>query len=121
MLSGTYLYASITIEMMHAFLCLSLWLVLKLRLWKDPYLGYIGLVLNSAMQLNCHSPPSPLLNSKLRRNASRRAMPDVGVAVRDTTWLACFDISTRYVIFRLFTRVTSTRSATHMEILPQTW
>ncbi|KAG6982824.1 hypothetical protein FocnCong_v007697 [Fusarium oxysporum f. sp. conglutinans] len=47
------------------------------------------------MQLNCHLPSNPLLNTQLRRNASRRAVPDIDAAVRDTAWLACFDISTR--------------------------
>ncbi|EXA46372.1 hypothetical protein FOVG_07090 [Fusarium oxysporum f. sp. pisi HDV247] len=47
------------------------------------------------MQLNCHLPSNPRLNTQLRRNASRRAVPDIDAAVRDTTWLACFDISTR--------------------------
>ncbi|EXL58232.1 hypothetical protein FOCG_05171 [Fusarium oxysporum f. sp. radicis-lycopersici 26381] len=50
------------------------------------------------MQLNCHLPSNPLLNTQLRRNASRRAVPDIDAAVRDTTWLACFDISTRYYL-----------------------
>ncbi|KAI7762965.1 hypothetical protein LZL87_013067 [Fusarium oxysporum] len=95
MLSGTYLRAPLTIEMMHALLCLCLWPVPKLRLWQDLSWGYIGLVVNSAMQLNCHLPSNPLLNAQLRRNASRRAVPDIDAAVRDTTWLACFDISTR--------------------------
>ncbi|KAH7187065.1 hypothetical protein BKA60DRAFT_258966 [Fusarium oxysporum] len=95
MLSATFVCAPLTIEMMHALLCLCLWPVPKLRLWQDLSWGYIGLVLNSAMQLNCHLPSNPLLNTQLRRNASRRAVPDIDAAVRDTTWLACFDISTR--------------------------
>lgn len=119
MLSATFVCAPLAIEMMHALLCLCLWPVPKLRLWQDLSWGYIGLVVNSAMQLNCHLPSNPLLNTQLRRNASRRAVPDIDAAVRDTTWLACFDISTRYVLFRLIPRVTSVRSAAYTAILPQ--
>ncbi|KAI1026519.1 hypothetical protein LB503_013555 [Fusarium chuoi] len=95
MLSATVLRAPLTIEMMHALLCLCLWPVPKLRLWQDLSWGYIGLVVNSAMQLNCHLPSNPLLNMHLRRNASRRAVPNIDAAVRDTTWLACFEMNTR--------------------------
>ncbi|KAF4417803.1 transcription factor SEF1 [Fusarium acutatum] len=95
MLSVTVLRAPLTIEMMHALLCLCLWPVPKLRLWQDLSWGYIGLAVNSAMQLNCHLPSNPLLNAQIRRNASRRAVPNIDAAVRDTTWLACFDINTR--------------------------
>ncbi|KAI1033001.1 hypothetical protein LB504_006182, partial [Fusarium proliferatum] len=93
--SATVLRAPLTIEIMHALLCLCLWPVPKLRLWQDPSWGYIGLVVNSAMQLNCHLPSNPLLHIHLRRNASRRAVPNIDAVVRDTTWLACFDLSTR--------------------------
>ncbi|KLP06737.1 uncharacterized protein FFB20_09334 [Fusarium fujikuroi] len=95
MLSATVLRAPLNIEMMHALLCLCLWPVPKLRLWQDLSWGYIGLVVNSAMQLNCHLPSNPLLNIHLRRNASRRAVPNIDAAVRDTTWLACFEMNTR--------------------------
>ncbi|KAF5616759.1 transcription factor SEF1 [Fusarium tjaetaba] len=95
MLSAIFVCAPLTIEMMHALLCLCLWPVPKVRLWQDLSWGYIGLVVNSAMGLNCHLPSNPLLNAQLKRNSSRRAVPNIDAAVRDTTWLACFDISTR--------------------------
>lgn len=119
MLSATVLRAPLTIEMMHALLCLCLWPVPKLRLWQDLSWGYMGLVVNSAMQLNCHLPSNPLLNIHLRRNASRRALPNIDAAVRNTTWLACFDLSTRYVGLQLLPCVTSLRSAAHTAILSQ--
>ncbi|KAF4952737.1 hypothetical protein FGADI_6489 [Fusarium gaditjirri] len=95
MLSTTLLRAPLTIEIIHALLCLCLWPIPKLRLWQDLSWVYIGLVVNSAMQINCHLPSNPLLNTHLRRNSSRRAIPDIDSTVRDTTWLACFDTSTR--------------------------
>ncbi|KAF4448821.1 putative transcription factor SEF1 [Fusarium austroafricanum] len=95
MLSGACMHWPLSTEVIHSLLCLCLWPIPKLRLWQDPSWGYIGLAVNAAMQLNCHLPPNSLFHAQLRRNASRRAMPVMDAAVRDTTWLACFDISTR--------------------------
>ncbi|KAF5707742.1 transcription factor SEF1 [Fusarium mundagurra] len=109
MLSAIFVCAPLTIEMMHALLCLCLWPVPKVRLWQDLSWGYIGLVVNSAMGLNCHLPSNPLLNAQLKRNSSRRAVPNIDAAVRDTTWLACFDISTRLSEFLGFPSSFSSR------------
>lgn len=119
MLSAIFVRAPLTIEMMHALLCLCLWPVPKLRLWQDSSWGYIGFVVNSVMQVNCHLPSNPLLNIHLRRNTSRRAIPDIDSAVRDTTWLACFDISTRYVLSQLRLCIISMGFAAYTATLPQ--
>ncbi|KAF4336667.1 glycosyl transferase [Fusarium beomiforme] len=79
--SGIYMRGPLTIEMMHSLLCLCLWPIPQLRLWQDPSWGYIGLVVNAAMQLNCHLPPNPLVHAQLRQNASRRAMPVIDAAL----------------------------------------
>lgn len=75
-----------------------MWPVVKLRNAYDPSWNYIGLAIQAATSLNCHSPiPKGDVTSHYR-GAIDTAAAEMEPSNQAMTWLHCFQMGARYVV-----------------------
>lgn len=86
------------LEIVHALLLLTLWPIPKMRNAYDPSWNYIGLAIQAAASLNCHSPLDRGHVTSNYRGYSDTAPADMEPPIQAMTWLYCFKMGTRSVV-----------------------
>lgn len=77
------------LETIHALLLLCLWPIPQARHFSNPAWNYVGLVINAALQLNCHSPTGPRSETHGWKGGDV-AVYELSVQDQARTWLGCF-------------------------------
>lgn len=78
------------IETIHALLLLCMWPIPQSRHFYNPAWNYIGLAINAAMQLNCHSPLGPASKTYGWKGLGHTAVNELSITDQSRTWLGCF-------------------------------
>jgi len=89
-----------SIEVVQALLICCLWPVPKQREMHDPSWNYLGVAVNGAMQLGLHQPFAEHAHLAGWSRLGEYRLADISRGTRAMTWLACFNISIRYVASR---------------------
>jgi hypothetical protein len=77
-------------ETIHALLLLCMWPIPQSRHFYNPAWNYVGLVINAAMQLSCHSPLGPSSKTDGWKGLGHIAADELSTADQSRTWLGCF-------------------------------
>ena len=82
------------LETIHALLLLCLWPISQATHFSNPAWNYVGLVINAAMQLNCHSPLGPRSQTHGWKGLGDVAVCELSAQDLSQTWLGCFWVGT---------------------------
>ena len=82
------------IETIHALLLLCLWPIPQSRHFYNPAWNYVGLVIHAAMQLDCHSPLSPVNETNGWNGLGHVGVSELSIIDQARTWLGCFWVGT---------------------------
>jgi len=85
------------LDVVHALILLCMWPVPKLRNAYDPSWNYIGLAIQAALSLNCHSPVAKNSVTSHYRAGADTAAAEMEPSNQAMTWLHCFEMGARYV------------------------
>jgi hypothetical protein len=86
------------IETIHALLLLCLWPIPQSRHFYNPAWNYVGLAINAAMQLNCHSPLGPASKTDGWKGLGHIAVNELSITDQSRTWLGCFWVGNVLVV-----------------------